>query len=313
MRGRIKAGVALGLAALAATVIVSAAVAGASASTSHPEPYFTIWKPGTALPKAPPGYQVRALPSQASLKSLRPGQYEAETVLTGSSSRALEMAHADASGQVNLEVVPRGCDEPQLTKDLGPVTTDVAQTYATIRKVGEYFTYAQSQEQSSTLEVGISSTGDYGSYSGDGTMGVDAGTGGSQDYKWISGRQNTRWQTDFEAGSFTQTCADKQGSWTNYLVYNYEWAGGGPYTTHKGGVPATRHCVPEYNGEQWNQYFSTATTFGVGFSVLGFGGSSQTGYSTNAEANFKYRQNGEICGRYGPPGSNPGQDNAAPR
>jgi hypothetical protein len=55
-----------------------------------------------------------------------------------------------------------------------------------------------------------------------------------------------------------------------------------------------------------------ATTFGVGFTILGFGGSSQTGYSTEADAKFHYSQNGKICGRHGPPGTDPGQDNAAP-
>lgn len=52
---------------------------------------------------------------------------------------------------------------------------------------------------------------------------------------------------------------------------------------------------------------TTASTFGIGFTVLGFSGTAQTGYDQNASiAMFFPGSAGQLCGVNGTPPNNPG-------
>jgi hypothetical protein len=247
------------------------------------------------------------------MKALRVGQAVPAVAVSASEPRTLTAVRPNAAGLVNLEIIPAipnpGCGSVKYIKDMGNVITDVAQTYSTYDYVREYFQY--SQGQSSTLGVGISSTGSNGTWSLDGTQSSSTTSSGTQDYVWIFGQQNDRWQTEFRWGKFSQECTNQIGqTYYNYYLLPRYWGGGGPYTTKVGGVPSTPYCVPELSSETYTKNNSTATTFGIGFSLVGFNASAQTGYSTAAEVQFHFQRKGYLCGRNQDPGGAPGFMNA---
>lgn len=119
MAGKIKPGVALGLAALAATVIASPAVAGASTATRNSASGAAVATGtitsvrGAAMPGA--AVDLYAWPSDAVLAAMKPGQLVPRTLLTTTTTNSagkytlrvqvarLETAAVD-SGYANLEI-----------------------------------------------------------------------------------------------------------------------------------------------------------------------------------------------------------------
>jgi hypothetical protein len=113
VRGKINVGTALGLAALAATVLVSPAVAGASTGSLHAPPVGVAVAAGRATPGS--AVDLYAWPSDAVLVAMKPGHLVPRKLLATATTNAsgsytltvpaatLEAATVD-SGYANLEI-----------------------------------------------------------------------------------------------------------------------------------------------------------------------------------------------------------------
>jgi hypothetical protein len=308
MRGKITlAGIALGLAALAAPVALPAAASNATTATRLP--YFTEWRPGTPLPKIPSGYELFAWPPQQVLAGLKPGA----TVPAVRVVRQAHMARAyrrleNPAGIVNLDAVPEtpGSCVPGLPQFLNPVSsvaTNVMQSYSTIKGAKQTFTYGLGQ--STTVGVGASGSGDPGTYAAAADASASVTDAGStqQGFAPQKGRSFNHFQTYFEWGKYyvANSCPQEDA----YQIMPYEWNAGTNYV-HPKGAPGATHCTPEHNGDWLTQNKTVATTFKVGFTVLGFSGTAQTGYSTTASIRFDFYQTGQLCGVKATPPNRPG-------
>jgi hypothetical protein len=288
MRGKTKVGIALGLAALATSVVLPAAVSTASTATA--KPYYVQWKPGTPLPKVPHGWVLMALPTQAVQAKLKIGQ----TVPFVTPARAIP----DSGGIVNLEAEPDVCAPAKVVKNYGPRWTEVAQSYATVSKIRLTFTYGNGQ--SSSLEVGLSTTDTPGSFSADGTKSVS--TWDSQPFKSTHKRSFNHWVTDFSYEKWRQSC----GGGVNYWwVEGYQWDSGSHIFFAKG-APGTPFCVTDQAGSGFTKKTTTASTIQVGFTTPVFTGSAQTGYSSAAAVGFIFHRHVRLCGKNNYPPDNPG-------
>lgn len=287
------------LAASAAALGLFLIPGAASASSTQPLPTFVVWQPGTPLPAVPAGYHIQAWPSQRALAGISPGQEVPTTMVdtsgaTASLTSALQ-ADTNYAGLVNLEIAPGpdACAEKFL-KNVGSESTNVLQSYSTISRTSQSFTYGN--DQSSSLGVGVSTSNESSGFSASGTASVS--TNGAQGFPTQSGKSYNHWETYFEVGEWVEACS----TGGEYIIKPYQW-NAGTKIVHPSGAPAATHCVPEDNGSNFSQAKTKATTFSVGFNVLGFNGQAQTGYSATAEINFKYTENAQLCGTVNDPGA----------
>jgi hypothetical protein len=282
--------------------IIGSSTALATSHAAHPLPYFVIWKPGTPLPHVPTGYHLLAWPPQQVLGHLKVGQNV--PVVKVNTAHPLRGVRANPAGLVNLELVPdlraSGCAPPVFKKDLGQHPGNVMQSYSYINTT-QTFTYGD--DQSTDFGVGLSASGDDGTFSADGHTSVS--TTDSQGFAPQKGASNNHFQTYFEIGKYTQSCFAPWGTWTNHLVMPYQWNGGTNYV-HPNYIPPATHCVPEHKGDSFTKHTTTATTFKVGYTVEAFNGTAQTGYSNTASIKFVFHQRGVLCGHTGPPAHKPG-------
>jgi hypothetical protein len=308
-----KAIIGTGLTILIGTALVGTpglASASASASTTqHPMPYFVIWKPGTPLPNVPAGYHLMAWPPQQVLDHLNVGQTIPLVRMTTSNARSLR---TNPAGLVNLELEPTkggGCTSPQFQKDLGSRPANVMQSYSYIN-VTQTFTYGTGQ--STGFSVGVSASGDYGTYTAGGHTSVS--TTDSQGFDPQKGITENHFETYFEMGRYTEKCDNPATgqSWTNHLLMPYQWNAGTKYV-HPSLIPAAPRCTPEsHAGDNYTKHTTAAATFKAGYNIAGFTGTAQTGYSNTASIKFVFHQRGHLCGRYGTPPNRPGYLEATP-
>lgn len=177
---------------------------------------------------------------------------------------------------------------------VGTVWANVGQSYATANNIDQTFIYGTGQ--SSSLGVGISATGASGTFSAAGTVGVS--TTSTYTFPTYTSAAFNHWQSKFVVGLYYQSCNTGGVVW---YVRPYAWAGG-TGVVHPTGAPATPYCVPILNGTTHYYNTTTATTFSVGYSALGFNGSAQTGYTTTAAIKYVYHIAGVECGAYAYPG-----------
>ena len=153
------------------------------------------------------------------------------------------------------------------------------QSYSTINGTTENFNYGLGQ--STTVGVGSSGSGNSGTFGASGTAGI-TDTGHSQQF-WPqqSNRSFNHWQTFFEWGKYLvpNSCPQLDGVTSSSLTSGTLAT---PLSIPRE-APGATHCTPELKGGGLTQSGTTATTFGVGFSVLGFSGTAQTGYDQSAE------------------------------
>jgi len=266
-------------------------------------PYFVIWKPGTPLPRVPAGYKLVAWPPQQVLGHLKVGQ--TVPVVTVNLAHPMRGVQVNPAGLVNLELVPNkggGCGPPIFKKDLGSHVGYVMQSYSYIQTT-QIFTYGQGQ--STGFSVGASASGVFGSFNASGHTSVS--TNDSQGFSPQNGPSNNHFGTYFEMGKYIEHCDNPatMKMWTNHLVMPYQWNAGTQYD-HPVYVPPAIHCTREHHGDNFTKHNTTATTFKAGYSIEGFTGSAQTGYSNTASIEFKFHQTGVLCGHNGTPPNAPG-------
>lgn len=215
--------------ALAALAIVPAANAGAATQTEHPV-WNYVWKPGTALPKIGPNKVLDAWPVQSVMGTLKVGHAVPMVTMGHTTAKGTFVRTASRAavrkvtnyGVVDLLADPDSCDEPQLNKNLGKKWTTIGTSFSLIRPVTQLFTY--SRDQSSSLEVGLSSIGPDGSWSGDGTESISDGSNGSQSFPKYH-RGSERYATYFRYGRFVQICGGRFSSATYWYIMADEWGG----------------------------------------------------------------------------------------
>jgi hypothetical protein len=258
-------------------------------------PFDYIWRPGTPLPKLQPDQMVVAWPTQTAMAKLKNGQSfrmtaighataDGRYIMTASQPVIASVTNR-TSGLVNLTVTPLWCGlTGKLVKRLGTQWGAVGTTFSQTRPVTQAFDYDQGQ--SSSLGVGISTTGKPGSLTADGTTSVS--TTSDQSFPANDGIGNERYYTQFAFGKFKLPCTHGE---TEYQVKPYEWAGG-DWTAHPKSAPRARYCVVERANRRHSVTFTksttTAVTFSSGFTFYGFTGTVQTGYDTSAKVRFTW-------------------------
>jgi len=147
--------------------------------------------------------------------------------------------------------------------------------------------------QSSTLGVGISATGTYGSFSFAGTesqstSGRQTMPDGSSGYFW-------EWQTEWRTALYFDACIGDQVRPNSWL--------GGDNIWYEASAPSTKDCVQELPGSTWSTQNEQSVTFtgnlGVGITAVGFSASAQTGYDSNADLTYNFKKatgTDHICG-----------------
>jgi hypothetical protein len=246
---------------------------------------------GTPYPTVPAGYHLVALPPPDAIDGLAEGS-------TLSVVSPPSQAIADPSGIVNLVAEPNFpyCVR-YLYRHLGLKLTNVEQSYTTVNGINMGFTYGQGQ--TSSLGVGESLNNPNGGFHGDGTAGVS--TTRTQGFPTYTTKSYNHWQTYFLVDEIEYVCPIGN----LFYLLPFKW-GGGDAVAHPSGAPGAPYCVPEMRGGNWHENQSRSTTFGIGWSVFGFNGSAQTGYSGSADIYFAWNVNGHLCGVHDVPGGSPG-------
>jgi hypothetical protein len=183
----------------------------------------------------------------------------------------------------------------------GNEPTIVMQSYSTVGHVIQEFTYGDNQ--SSSLEVGLSASGAKGSFYGDKSVSVS--TTDSQGFPNKYGRYFVHWKTGFSYEKIkNENVCPKDDS---YNIMAYDWDGGAHFGYPKG-APAATFCVNEPAGAGYHKHKTKASTVQAGFSIpaVGFTGSAQTGYTYTAEISFYINVHSQLCGVKNTPPNDPG-------
>jgi hypothetical protein len=225
-----------------------------------------------------------AEPSSSVLAKLRPGQ-EMPMVVP---SKAV----ANSAGIVNLIEAPDYC-VGAFYKNLGKKLTYVGATYATVNRITMHFSYTEGA--SSSLEVGFSASGKQGTFHGNGS--ISQSTTFEQDMPATTNASKNWWRTYFRYGEYILVCS---GIGDQYWTQAYQWDAGDA-VTHPRFFPRTPgfDCVGELSGSAIKDDRTKAASFAAGFTLgapIGFTGSAQTGWTHDAQIDYKWHVNGSACG-----------------
>jgi hypothetical protein len=201
----------------------------------------------------------------------------------------------------------------QLIKNYGKHWDAVGAWFSDTGGVSADFYYGNGA--SSSLGVGVSATGKFGSFHASGTH--SESTSATQGYPARTGPRQLLYLTEFIYKLYRyQDCAPKSGcAPVYYKTVATGWAGGGQlqHTSTPSGI---NNCVPEPNGGYWDRTSSKAITWTNGASLSGAIGidlSIQTGFTTDAHNHITFTEGGHrLCGRGNPPGLTPYVLRAAP-
>lgn len=186
-----------------------------------------------------------------------------------------------------------------------PVNVIVGATYLTTTG-STRFSYTSGA--SSSLGIGFSLTGTYGSWSLNGTSSKSSSStvdfGARTSGSWID-------KTQFGYAKWAYWCYPVYDTYDPSDIYAYEarvdvFQGGGTYVSTSA-VSAT-NCAPLSPGVTWTVSTSTASGWSTGVNMagpLGINLSSKTGYSSSAKLTYKNTGtvSHKVCGTTGPPSS----------
>jgi len=188
------------------------------------------------------------------------------------------------------------------------IDTVVGRMYSTTKGIHSFFSLRAGAE--TTIGVGVSVNGYYGSFEQSGTSTVtldDTFTWGKRALN--GGRQ---FRTDFTYGKFAHWCypvtAPSQKRIYKYSVKPIRWDGGGSYGTETSPAVGSGNCRPFAGGTEQERRTSRATTTMTGAkleNIIGINLSSQVGYTSDAIARI-YNDGSvqrRICGTNGVPTS----------
>lgn len=189
--------------------------------------------------------------------------------------------------------------------DFAPHWDLVGQTYSTASYNDSDFIYTTGS--SSSLGMGYSLTGSFGTFTAQGTHNFDSTY--AETYPTQSGKKYNYFRTEFGTSKYYVTCDTGFGLYYYYIVATSHYDGG-KSIIHPSSAPTATHCVPEDGGSStihttkavtWSNGLDTSGSFGLDLS-------SQTGYSSEAELTYKYHSShARLCGVSGAPGTTPYQ------
>lgn len=182
--------------------------------------------------------------------------------------------------------------------------TKLAVSYARYSGVNVIFTY--SQGQNSSIGVGVSPTGDNGSFTASGSYSVSTSSGWG--YPKQDGPASVYYKTEVEPGLYGFHVPGGCTPDNDQQVQAIEIAGGTQIDSTSN--PSwTGFCVHYVAGSYQYENSSAATTFSVGMTVneVGFNANAQTGYDTNGQLYYGVPTAQYLCGKDDYPGGAPGQ------
>jgi hypothetical protein len=201
-----------------------------------------------------------------------------------------------AAGPIPCGVIYKG--------DLGDHLVWVGGHYSTTTGVTHDLVY--SNGASSSLGVGVSTSGRFGTFSASGTTSVSST--GTINFPTTTGRQHD--YTYFNYDKYLVGCAGTM----KYEARATGWVGGAhvwvPPT-----APTANYCYSYAAGSSFTRDRTVAYDFSTGADVssaIGIDLSARTGYSSSAKVTFHFAATRHLCGTSGPPGGVPGRLVAKP-
>ena len=190
---------------------------------------------------------------------------------------------------------PRVCGDLSPVKNFGPQRSTVGATYSHVTGVKMNFTYGNGQR--SSLGVGVSSSGSFGTWSASGTH--DQSSTSSESFPTFTGATSNYYRTEFVYEEYLVEC-------DGFQTQAKSFAGGA--TTAGTGPPSAAFCVIQAAGSTFHKSTSSAHTFSTGVSIsstIGVNLSAHTGYNTTAELTYAFTQRHDLCGSNDYPGGTP--------
>jgi hypothetical protein len=232
--------------------------------------------------------------SQSSSATSLVGTLSAMPIAPGqASARSAVLQSYSLAGQAGPDI---SCHQIDLGS-VGSPETIVGGIYSTTDGGTNQFIYESNQ--SSTLGVGISASGLYGSFTEDGTNTVSI-SGTSQYPVNDDSADSHVFETQFNSEEYELSCPDSNPT---YQVQDTQWDASSKTVSTNVGSLTFPDCVSEQAGQTISFSNTTASTFSLAFDVLGAYFSSQTGYSSSAEDSFHFNIKLDLCGEHAKPGN----------
>ncbi|MFF4507634.1 hypothetical protein [Streptomyces sp. NPDC001401] len=198
--------------------------------------------------------------------------------------------------------VSKGC-VTQLKKKLGAQWAIVGQTYSSTTGVDHKLVYTDGA--SSSLGIGVSASGKFGSYKRGGTNSKSSTS--TTRYPTFGNHAGVYYKTKFQYGKYLVTCTSADsGSWhqtQHYEVRAMSYAGGATHSSAS--IPTATHCYAYEKGSTFTKKRSNAVTWTNGASlsdIIGVDLSAETGYTSDATVSYKFNATRHLCGTGGDPG-----------
>jgi hypothetical protein len=185
-------------------------------------------------------------------------------------------------------------------KNLGPQWAIVGQTYSATTKVTHTLSY--SSGASSSLGIGISSSGAYGSWEAGGSNSKSSTI--TNDYPEYGNHRGVYYKSEFDYGKYRIMCAYGKYNQKEYYEVRARYYYGGEKVT-SAYIPKATYCVPELKGGKFTRTKTKAITWTDGASLgdaVGVNFSVETGYSSDATVTYSFNADRYICGTGGAPG-----------
>ncbi len=173
------------------------------------------------------------------------------------------------------------------------------QTYSATTGVKHTFSYSRGAD--SSLGVGVSATGAYGSFTGSGTISKSSSI--TMDYPEYGNHRGVYYKTEFSWGKYLMSCS--MGGRGAPVSHHYEARARGYYggaKTSTAYIPTAKHCAYQQNGTKFTRTTSHAITWSDGADlakVIGISLSAETGYSSDATVVYSFDANRYLCGTGG--------------
>ena len=194
---------------------------------------------------------------------------------------------------------PSGCNQT-LVANQGVVPFVAAQTFSSFADVWTVATYQGNA--SSSLGVGVSASGSYGSFSVSGTNSSSSTV--SESYSSNHGSINEYYTTYEQYAKYHVECPSGKVVEQYYASEPRYWAAGATQYAVSG-APTANMCVPQGAGTTFSDSTTRAITWSDGVNIMKYIGidlSSQTGYSTTTTVSYHYTLTGRLCGIDSTPG-----------
>ncbi len=186
----------------------------------------------------------------------------------------------------------------------GWTTTLVSNYPASWDVVGEIYTgpnttadFVYSQGAASSLGVGISASGGFGTWSTSGTSSFESTA--TIDFPTQPTNAKKGLQTKFRYGKYRVDCWTATGGCGTTWTTKVNQFSGGTQLYNIGSAPGATYCTSYVSGSSVTINNSTAITFTNGMSMsahVGIDFSTRTGFTTDAKIKWTFVNNGLLCG-----------------